>query len=248
MKKTLNIPLLALTLMPFASQAIGIDSMLKIAEGGKTDFTVMSNASYREFIQVGISSIGVQDGELTKLAYSRENVDKWSLLVRPSRSIVEPGGRKLFQVEFDPAVNTDLDKDNVYQVAFIPTPYFAEGEPVTHTVQVAMGFAPIVIVPAKKDRPIQYHMQYSQEGLSLKNNGETYLRTVLDACGKDVKGVDRKDCTAVVYALSGRQLPITLTAAMKAAPEIKVELSTHNSDYKESFTLKPGQSSRNDEG
>lgn len=244
MKKILKVSLLGLVLMPTFVQAIGIDSMMKFTESGKTDFVVTSNAVYREFIQVGITELSVENGEIVKLPYSRENIDKWSLLVRPARTVIEPKLSKLFQVEYAPVSIKSATEDHAYQLSFIPTPYFSEGEPVTHSVTVAMGFAPVVIVPAKEDKPIHYEIKYNNEGLVLKNTGETYLRAVLDACSDDKdQKQELESCSTVVYALAGRHLPIQLSEKMKHASHIKVELSTHHLDYKESFILKPGQAS-----
>ncbi|TOK27491.1 hypothetical protein CGI22_04785 [Vibrio parahaemolyticus] len=237
--------LLAVVYLPSLAFSMGIDSMMKVAENGVTNFSVTSTAEYREFIQVGITELNVENGDITKTPYSRENIDKWSLLVRPAKTVVEPGMSKLFKVEHSPTPLNTSEKDYVYQLSFIPTPYFAEGEPVTHSVKVAMGFAPIVIVPAKEDRPIAYKMEHKQDELMLVNNGSTYLRTVLDACPDNKQTEDRDKCSTVVYALAGRHLPIALSDEMKAASRIKVELSTHNMDYEEMFELKPGQISTN---
>ncbi|MBE8574171.1 hypothetical protein [Vibrio sp. OPT18] len=245
MKKTFKYCLLGLAFLPLTSQALGIDSMIRFTEKGRTNFTITSGADYRQFIQVGISQLDVKDGEIVKLPYTRENIDQWSLLVRPARAVIDPKLRKLFQVESMALKSNPVPQDQAYQLSFVPTPYFEKGEPVTHAVKVAMGFAPIVVVPASQDKPIHYEMKYVQDGLTLINNGETYLRAVLDACPEDTKVKERDSCSTVVYALSGRKLPIALYGSMLNASEIDVELSTHNSDYKEAFTLKLGQTSTN---
>ncbi|EEX66637.1 hypothetical protein [Vibrio metoecus] len=245
MKKILNISLLSLALTPLFGQAMGIDSMLNTTVNGKTDFTVTSGASYREFIQVGIAEIKVENGELVKTPYTRDNINTWSLMVRPARTVIEPKQDKLFQVEHSPTPVTDSSKDHVYQLSFIPTPYFAEGESVTHAVKLALGFAPVVIVPAKEDKPIRYKMQRDGDRLMLKNNGDTYLRVILNSCSRGETESDK--CRKVYQVLSGRNLSIPLSDSMAKAPELKVELSTHNLDYKQSLILKPRQASASKE-
>ncbi|CAE6911253.1 hypothetical protein OA39_02257 [Vibrio campbellii] len=241
MKKLFKKILLCAPFIPMTSQAIGIDSMMEFTVDGKAAFHITNGAEYRQFLQVGIAELSVVDGELKTTRYTRDNIDDWSLTVRPARTVIDPELQKAFQVSYTPQKNQLIDKDKVYQLSFIPTPYFAEGEKVTHTVQVAVGFAPIVIVPAREDKPIAYEMSYEGATMQLKNKGGTYLRAYLDACPSGLKGKQREECTSVVYGLSGRNLPIELKDKMKNAKEIKVELSTHNSKYKETFSLKPGK-------
>ncbi|EDP60465.1 hypothetical protein [Vibrio sp. AND4] len=228
-------------LLPFFCSAIGIDSMLNFTEKGKTEFKVSSNSSYREFIKVGISELHVKDGEVVKVPYSRENIDKWSLLVRPARAVIEPSLSKLFTVEHVASKGSLSKQDHAYQLSIIPTPYFAEGEPVSHSVSIAMGFAPVVIVPAEEDKPLNYRIQYQNGGVRIKNNGGTYLRAVLDTCADDTLEDERESCTSVSYVLSGRNLPIQLSDKMKSAKKINVNLSTHKYTYKTALTLKPEQ-------
>ncbi|MCX2790692.1 hypothetical protein [Vibrio sp. Sgm 5] len=244
MKKILKICLLSLAFAPLLSKAMGIDSMLRTTVNGETAFTVTSGANYREFIQAGITELTVENGKLSKMPYTRDNIEKWSLIVRPARAVIEPKLNKRFQIEFSPSPMTDISKDHVYQVSFIPTPYFAEGEPVTSAVQIALGFAPVVIVPANKDKPIHYEIQRNKDNIVIKNNGDTYLRVTLNACAK---GEVSDSCRNVVQALSGRNLTIPLSEKMAKASEIKVDLSTHNLDYKQSLTLKLGQTSASQE-
>lgn len=249
MNRTLKCSLISLALMPLVGNAIGIDSMMEFTQDNKANFTVFNPAEFRQFLHVGISELKVKDGELESVSYSRDNIDDWTLSVRPARTVIDPGLNKMFQVTYEPQDKSMQEKDKAYQLSFIPTPYFEKGEEVTHRVQVAVGFAPVVIAPAAKDKPIDYYMRYNEDNtLTLKNNGETYLRAFLDACPKNTKDADRKSCTTVVYALSGRNLPIELSDGMQNAEAIKVKLSTHHLTYKHEFNLQPGQVSEGKKG
>ncbi|RZP95250.1 hypothetical protein [Vibrio vulnificus] len=249
MNRKLKCSLISLALMPLAGNAIGIDSMMEFTQDNKANFTVTNPAEFRQFLHVGISELTVKDGELESIPYSRDNIDDWTLSVRPARTVIDSGLNKTFQVMYEPHDKQEQEKDKAYQLSFIPTPYFEKGEEVTHRVQVAVGFAPVVIVPAVKDKPIDYRMRYNEDKtLTLKNNGGTYLRAFLDACPKGTKDADRKSCTTVVYALSGRDLPISLPEGMQDANIIKVKLSTHYLKYKHEFTLQPGLISEGKEG
>lgn len=249
MNRKLKCSFISLALIPLTGNAIGIDSMMEFTQDNKANFTVTNPAEFRQFLHVGISELKVKDGELVSVPYSRDNIDDWTLSVRPARTVIDPGLKKTFQVTYEPHDKQESGKDKAYQLSFIPTPYFEKGEEVTHRVQVAVGFAPVVIVPAAKDRPINYRMWYNEDKtLTLKNHGETYLRAFLDACPKDVKDADRRSCTTVVYVLSGRDLSVSLSEGMQDASAIKVKLSTHHLKYKHEFTLKLGQMSEGKEG
>ncbi|WP_045409909.1 hypothetical protein [Vibrio jasicida] len=244
MKKLVKNSLLGLTLLPIAAQAaIGIDSMIQFTENHKAEFTITNSSDQRQFIHVGITQLDVKDGALIDVPYTRENIDDWTLTVRPARTVVDPNLSKKFQVNYEPKV---AKKDQAYQLSFIPTPYFSEGEAQANSIKVAVGFAPVVIVPAEKDAPIKYQARYTKDGLWFENHGETYLRAVLDACPKGAGVEARKLCSSVVNVLSGRHLTIPLTSEMTKASELKVDLSTYNYDFKHEFSLKPGQSSTNE--
>ncbi|WP_305816451.1 hypothetical protein [Photobacterium leiognathi] len=235
-------------LMPFSVNAIGIDSMMEFTHEDRASFTITNPAEYRQFIQVGISELKVKNGNIESIPYTRDNINDWSLSVQPARTVIDSGSQKPFQVIYDPNSESNELVDKAYKLSFIPTPYFAKGEPVTHSVQVAVGFAPTVIVPAKEDMPISYSMRYGNDGLYLKNNGGTYLRAYLDACPVSAKGKAREKCSTVVYILSGRNLPIELNKEMKKAKNLKVELTTHNLKFKKSFDLMKGNISSSHKG
>ncbi|WP_318519985.1 hypothetical protein [Photobacterium leiognathi] len=229
---------IVLLLTPLYVNAIGINSMLEFTYDNKAEFTITNSAEYRQFIHVGVSEIKIENGEIETIPYTRENIEDWSLSVSPSRTVIDPSLKKTFQITYEPKNSSDNKVDKAYRLSFIPTPYFEKGEPVTHAVQVAIGFAPTVIVPAKSDMPINYRMSYDLNDLKLKNNGGTYIRAFIDGCPLDAK--DKDLCSTVVYALSGRNLPIDLNTEMKKAKQLKVELTTHNLKYKESFEISRG--------
>lgn len=241
--KILKYSLLGMIVFPLSGNAIGIDSMLEFTVQGQASFTITNSAEFRQFLHVGINELSVLNGELVSTPYTRDNIDQWTLSVRPARTVIEPGLNKTFQVSTE--VSGESEVDRAYQLTFIPTPYFGKGEEQTHSVQVAIGFAPVVIVPAKEDKPIHYTMRYIDgQTMELMNSGKTYLRALIDACPSDMKGEVRKTCSTVVNALSGRNLPIELSKGMQGASQVRVELTTHNLEYRQEFSLSPGQVSK----
>ncbi|MDK9782319.1 hypothetical protein KIT90_13100 [Vibrio sp. B172a] len=231
---------------PAVSHAIGIDSMIEFSNNNVGEFTITNPAPYRQFIQVGISQLDVENGEIVSTPYSRENIKDWSLSAHPSRTVIDPSLKKVFQIKYSGTPAESKYQDKVYQLSFIPTPYFAEGEPETHSVQVAVGFAPIFIVPAIEDKPIDYEAQYEKGSFRIKNNGETYLRVLVDACSDEnkTKNSAESKCSKIIYALSGRDLSFDLTPEMSEAEKLTIELSTHNLMYKRKFSLNLGQVSK----
>ncbi|MGV3003258.1 hypothetical protein [Vibrio sp. E150_018] len=237
MNNKIKIIIFGLCFTSFNSHSIGIDSMIKFSEENKSEFIITSAEDYRQFIQVGVSEINVVDGEIKKTEYVRSNIDKWSLLVRPARTIIEPKLNKTFKVEYDLKNFGMPMTDKVYQLSFIPTPYFSEGEPITHSVKVAMGFAPILIVPAKEDKPLSYKIKYEKNNVYIENNGRTYIRAVLDSCPKNTISENKERCSKVSYILSGRKLNIELHDQMVNAKKMNIELSTHHLDFKETLDM-----------
>ena len=240
--KALRCSLLLAALCSYESvAAIGINSMVEFAHEGEGSFTITNGEEFRQFISVAVSSISVEDGELVKTPYTRENIDSWSLTVRPARTIIDEKLSKDFKVSYKPHKSESKNRDKMYQLTFIPTPYFPKGEPAKHAVQVAIGFAPIFVVPADKDQPFDYDITYDGESIQLNNQGNSYIRAFFDACPASAKGKAREVCTKVAYAMSGRRLTVPLTPGMVGASAIKADISTHYLTYKDALTLQKNQ-------
>ncbi|GEK15918.1 hypothetical protein [Aliivibrio fischeri] len=243
--KTLRYSLLLAALYTYENvAAIGINSMVEFAHEGKGTFTISNSEDFRQFISVAVSSISIENGELVKTPYTRENIDSWSLIVRPARTIIDANLSKSFKVSYKPLSSELKDRDKMYQLTFIPTPYFAKGESIKHAVQVAIGFAPIFVVPAEKDQELDYDVTYDGESIQLNNHGNSYIRAFFDACPEFTKGKARESCTKIAYAMSGRRLTIPLTPNMVGASTIKVDISTHYLTYKNTLILQKNQTSK----
>lgn len=237
--KILRYSVLLIALCSYESvAAIGINSMIEFAHEGEGAFTISNGDDFRQFISVAVSSVSVDNGELVKTPYTRKNIDSWSLNVRPARAIIDGKLSKDFKVSYKPLASELKDRDKMYQLTFIPTPYFTEGEPAKHAIKIAIGFAPIFIVPAEEDQPFNYDVTYDGQRIFLNNYGNSYIRAFFDACPASTKGKASKVCTKISYAVSGRRLTIPLPPEMQEVPEIKVDLSTHNLTYKDTLTLR----------
>ncbi|AUV88084.1 hypothetical protein LL295_06495 [Vibrio campbellii] len=232
---------LIIAVAPLSSHAIGIDNMMTFADNDKGHFTITNSEDYRQFIQVAMSKVTTQDGQLVKTPLTRNNLPDWDIAVRPARTVIDPRLQKNFEVSYQPKVGADKTKDHMYQVTFVPTPYFAKGEANKQALQVAVGFAPYFIVPAEKDAPFNYEMSFKGKTFHLHNYADTYLHAVLDTCSTGTVGKTREDCNKVIYTLAGRDLNVSLPKNMQGVDSIKVSLSTHHMTYKDDITLKSGQ-------
>ncbi|WP_045450109.1 molecular chaperone [Vibrio owensii] len=223
-----------------ANAGIAISSMIEFTENGITEFNITNVEEYRQFIHVQARELQVGDkGELITVPYTRDNLEQWSLFVNPARAIVEPSGKKAFRVRYQALPNNDKTKDKAYQLSFIPTPYFGESSEKNSAVQVAVGFAPFVVVPAEEDQALKYTIKHNGESLTVENKGKTYIRGYLDACPADIEKSERDDCQKMVYVLSGRKLDVDLPENMQH--QIEVNFSTHHSKFKDKFDLENGE-------
>lgn len=241
-----NLFLLALSLLTASTAhasfgSIGIDAMVKFTDQGQGEFVVTNSADYRQFIQVAITALSVEEGQLTKMPYTRDNIDQWRLQVIPARTAIDVGMQKAFRVQYEPQSQTERQQDHAFQLTFVPTPYFTDEEPHKNTVQMAVGFAPVLIVPADEDKPLSYRMTRDGDQLYIQNTGGTYFRALLDVCPAEAKGKVRETCMKTIYVLAGRDFSVELPAVFQQAEQINARLSTHRATYRQTIDIRHGQ-------
>lgn len=241
MKKSIYIwqgALLTAAFIASQAQAIGINSMLEFAdESGKAVYTVSNTDKYRQYINTAISELHVVDGDLEKIPYTRDNIDIWALEVRPARTILEPGFKKDIAVQYLPNKGIQrVDRDRVFQVSFVPTPYFGEGEKPLQ-VKMAFGFAPLLMVPAKQPQPIKSEIVYRGDKVKVTNQGDTFFTLTLDGCSKDTPTHARDACAMTATVLSGRTLDIALPSEMADMPKLKAKMFSYGNKFKVQTTL-----------
>lgn len=229
--------LLLLTTVP--AHAIGISSMLQYSDPtGKAEFTITNSEDSRQYINVLISELIVENGEIRKVPYTRENVDKWVMSAHPARVIIEPGFKKNFLLMYEPIVGEGVsNRDRVFQVSFVPTPYFAENEKKGSAVKMAFGFAPLLIVPAKDPQPLAYDMTYRGDKVTVVNNGNTAITLFLDGCPKNTAEKERSKCSTDAVVLSGRKLVIDLPEGMTKQSTLQAKLATYGNKFKAEVKL-----------
>jgi hypothetical protein len=222
------------------AHAIGINSMLEFTDPkGKAEFTITNSEDFRQYINVLVTEFIVENGEIRKVPYTRDNVDKWVMAAHPARAIVEPGFKKNFLLMHQPIVGEpDFNRDRVFQVSFVPTPYFAEDEKKGNAVKMAFGFAPLVIVPAKEPQPVAYDMTYRGDKVTVVNRGNTAFTLFLDGCPQDTAAKERSKCSTNAVVLAGRKLDVALPASMTGQTTLKAKMATYGNKFKAEATLR----------
>lgn len=222
------------------AHAIGINSMLEVTSPkGEAEFVITNSEPYRQYINTLISELKVEHGEIKKIPYTRDNVHQWAMESHPARTILEPGFKKVFSLTYNtPAGESLVNRDRVFQVSFVPSPYFSEGEKKDNTVKMVFGFAPLVIVPAKEPQPLTYDLRYRDGKVSVVNNGNSFFTLYLDGCPEGTADKQRSACSMVTTVLAGRVLELSLPAAMAGQSTIKARLASHGNKQKAEVTLR----------
>ncbi|EMD1178581.1 hypothetical protein VP758_005204 [Vibrio harveyi] len=215
----------AFLLFSASCHAISIDSMLKFSDdNNEAVFTTKNTEDYRLYMNVAISELQTnKDGELQQIPYTRENIETWTLSATPSRTIVEPkfGKDFLFQYTGDRSV---LKKDKMYQLAFVPTPYIREGQASNNVMQISVGIAPVLVVPAPSHQKPVVEITYNKENLVFKNMTGNYAFLNVKGCSSL-----KPECELPVHLLAGR------TLTMATPKEFNKILSVKASDYESRY-------------
>ncbi|ABS06753.1 hypothetical protein [Shewanella baltica] len=220
------------------ANSIGISSTMEFAnESGDAIFTVTNTDNVRQYINVIVSEVRVENGQLTYIPYNRENVADWELEVTPARTIVDVKVQKDFKASYRPKGQSVNLKDKVFKLDIIPTPYFKPGEKVNGAVKFAFGVSSFIIIPAKENSSIQYSVIYEGDRVHIKNLGENYFTADMDTCETGVSSTLRGSCSKKAHLLSGRELVIDLPKEMKNKSAINILFSSSNGKVQQSSTF-----------
>ena len=227
-------------LVTVPAYAIGIDSMLEYTDAkGEAKFTVTNSDEGRQYINVLISELLIENGNVKKVPYNRANLNQWAMAAYPARAILEPKFKKEFSLVYQPKKGElVINRDRVFQVSFVPTPYFAEGEKKTNAVKMAFGFAPLVIVPAPQPEPLYYDMEYRGDKVTVVNKGNSFFTLYLDGCPEGTPDKARATCSIDTTVLAGRKLNIPLSAQIAKQSTLKARMSSHGNKFKAEATLR----------
>ncbi len=192
------------------AEAIQINSMFSVADINSEGVITVTNTDDKKiFLNIGIYELTIVNGEIVKTAYTRDNIDQWLLTVRPARTMINPGFEKDFKLSLNCLPGCASDTDRVFQLAVVPTPYFDKGQRPEKAVQMAIGFAPLFIVPAKADK-LNYTTHYAGNKLVVYNKGNTFLNISVNTCEDKLNDTCHKD----IKVLAGRRFQMTLKPEM----------------------------------
>ncbi len=210
------------------AEAIQINSMFRIADNNSEGiFTVTNTSDKKLFLNVGIYELTLVNGEIIKTAYTRDNIEQWQLTVRPARTIIEPGFEKDLKLSLNCLPDCASDTDRVFQLAVVPTPYFDKDKRPEKAVQMAIGFAPLFIVPGKADK-LNYITHYIGNKLVVYNKGNTFLNISVNACEDELNDSCHKD----IKVLAGRRFQMELEPEMNKG-RLKLKVNTTGNMLKE---------------
>ncbi|ELR8704378.1 hypothetical protein V4T45_003991 [Vibrio vulnificus] len=226
--------LLASLVTATCANAIEINSMMLIADSnGEATFTIKNTQETRIFMNVGMQEMRVVDGKITRTPYSRENIGDWKIDVRPAKTIIDVNHIKDFKVSMK-CGDTCEDKDEVFQIGFVPTPYFEEGEE-QQTVAAVIGFGAVFLKPGS-DKPIQQSSYFDGENVVIENKGDSFFQARISNCAKNTAKENVDDCTKNITVLPGRKYELQLPAEMRKN-YVDVYLTTNRDKYKENLRL-----------
>ena len=216
---------LALFISVQPAQALQINSMFTVADINSEGVITVTNTNDKKiFLNIGINELTMVNGEIVKTPYTRNNVDQWKLTVRPARTLINPGFEKDFKLSLNCLPACASDTDRVFQLAVVPTPYFDEAERADQVVQMAIGFAPLFIIPGKADK-LNYSTRYVDNKLVVYNKGKTFLNISVNAC----KGKANETCSKDVKVLAGRRFEFELKPEMNKG---RLNLKVHTTGNK----------------
>lgn len=230
MKRTTMIYLLLLiSLFSRHASALEISSMFENLELGSATFTVKNSGKDRIFLFVGISKLEVVQTELKRTPYTKQNLEQWEISVRPAKTVIEPGFEKQITVNYQCRIKCDSERDKLFQLSIVPTPYVPTEQRKDQTVQLAVGFAPIVAVVNAESSP-SYKITHQGGYVELHNSGSSYFQAQMTSCD------DRLTCQRAIKVLAGRTLRFQLPTSMADQP-LSIQLRSAFGEYQETFSL-----------
>lgn len=217
-------------------KAIEINSMFMVADSdGSGVFTIKNTNENRIFLNVAMFELEISEDNVQKIPYTRENLKDWKIDVRPAKTIIEPGQEKDFKVTMKCGANCEKDKEQLFQLGFVPTPYFDPSLHAEQAVQMAIGFGALFLNPAE-DQPIDFDASYIGDTVKIHNKGSSYLKAKVSTCPPNTKVSESSACTKIVNVMPSRTLQIALPEEMQKQ-SVELHLDTNQDKYSQHVRL-----------
>ena len=226
---------LAVLLFANSTFAMNVNTMLLVSdEYGNGVFTVSNEKTMPEFIQTKIIQLKVQDNELVKTPYTKDNFDDWKVTLTHPKMIIEPGREKNVGVRSLCGTKCDFSNDQYFFVSFEPSNYDPEGK-IKSEVSNNFGYRPIFVIPAKKQK-IDFSVIVKNDELVMENKGNTFIKAHIDQCNDKVNS----ECQLTALSLAGRKLGYKLPKNIDTK-NLMVEIVNHDQSYREKVYLDEGK-------
>ncbi|NVP02568.1 hypothetical protein HWA77_20360 [Photobacterium damselae subsp. damselae] len=224
-----------LMLSPFMSNAMSIDTMLKVADkNGQGTYVVTNDQRSPAFINVNLAKIYVKNGKVIKDYYNKDNLLSWEVSATQNKFVLDSGMRKMVGVRALCADSCDPTKDSVYAVQFSPSPYSKDGN-TKAGVSISYGYESIFVIPAKK-KNISYSIVKKDSIVNLKNESNTTLQVFFNQCSAMFKS----DCSIKTILLPGKIRSIKLPKNAQKG-DINTIITTVDDDFYKKEVLSNGQ-------
>ncbi|MGL5668556.1 MAG: hypothetical protein ACRDD9_20810 [Shewanella sp.] len=210
------------------SSAVYLDKMMQVSdENGNASFIVTNDKEMIYFVETKINEIvTTEDGGLVRKPYTRENLVEWTVAVSNPRFIIEPGRTKSLGIRAICGGGCSWDEDRTYEIVFVPKPYANATESGEQSVNIFVGYAPILIVPAKEPK-VDYNIDVAGESISIHNKGNTMLRVLIDNC----KGAKESSCRVFYTLIKGRKKSFDLPKDL-VNKDLNVTVLNHDESYR----------------
>lgn len=229
-----------------SAQAMSISNLMLVnseAHEGKAGIFTLSNSDdITYFLKTSISKIEVQNNQVIKTPYSRDNLEQWDIVLKPSKLVMEPKMVKELMVEEICGSRCNDDRDRVYQINIEPVAYELKGENESK-VNMMFGFAPYYVIPAKNSR-VEYQLDYDGQNLRVNNTGNTLINLIIDQCKgksaeelKALKKDKEKRCRITYSVISGRDRQFSLPPELRRE-NLDVVVLNHDESVREEHTVR----------
>lgn len=210
------------------SNAVYLDKMLQVSDqNGNASFVVTNDKEMVYFVETKINEIATtEDGGLVRRPYTRDNVAEWTVAVSNPRFIIEPGRSKSLGIRAICGDSCSWDEDRTYEVVFVPKPYANGTETSEQSVNIFVGYAPVLIVPAKEPK-VDYDIDLSGKSLFIHNKGNTMLRVLIDNC----VGAKDSSCRVFYTLIKGRKKSFDLPKDL-VNKDLNVTVLNHDESYR----------------
>ncbi|WP_340641773.1 hypothetical protein WAX88_17565 [Photobacterium damselae subsp. damselae] len=232
MKKTI---VSVLMLCSFTTNAISIDTMLKVADkNGQGTYVVTNDQRSPAFINISLAKVYVKNGNVVKDYYNKDNLLSWEISATQNKFVLDSGMRKMIGVRALCADSCDPNNDSIYAVQFTPSPYKKDGES-GNGVSISYGYESIFIIPAKK-KSISYSIIKKGSVVNLKNDSNTTLQVFFNQCSDMFKS----DCSIKSVLLPGKVRSLTLPKNAQKG-DINTIITTVDDEFYKKEVLSDGK-------